>query len=84
MPEVAEWRFPRGGCLQVYRLPERAGNGSSTLAVDDIDSVVSRLAALGIDTGRRSSNDRVETLMVIDPDGNHVAFAESHDPALAR
>ena len=29
MPEVAEWRFPRGGGLQVYRLPVRAGSGSS-------------------------------------------------------
>ena len=28
MAEVAEWRFPRGGGLQVYSLPERAGSGS--------------------------------------------------------
>ena len=84
MPEVAEWRFPRGGCLQVYRLPERAGNGSFTLAVDDIDSVERQLAAIGIDTSQRSSSNRVDTLMVTDPDGNHVAFAEAHDPALAR
>jgi hypothetical protein len=33
MPEVAEWKFPRGGWFQVYQLPERAGNGSVTLAV---------------------------------------------------
>lgn len=32
MPEVAEWKFPRGGWLQVYQLPERAGHGSCTLA----------------------------------------------------
>jgi hypothetical protein len=25
MPEVAEWKFERGGWLQVYQLPERAG-----------------------------------------------------------
>ena len=68
----------------MYHLPERAGNGSFTLAVDDIDSVESWLAAIGIDTSQRSSNDRVDTLMVTDPDGNHVAFAEAHDPALAR
>ena len=37
MPEVAEWKFPRGGWLQVYQLPERAGAGSCTLAVDDIE-----------------------------------------------
>src|SRR5687767_7291829 len=32
MPEVAEWKFERGGWLQVYMLPERAGAGSVTLA----------------------------------------------------
>ena len=37
MPEVAEWKFPRGGWLQVYQLPERAGHGSCTLAVSSID-----------------------------------------------
>jgi catechol 2,3-dioxygenase-like lactoylglutathione lyase family enzyme len=84
MSEVAEWRFPRGGCLQVYRLPERAGNGSLTLAVDDIEEVQRKLAAMGLDTSERSSNDRVDTLMVTDPDGNHLAFAEAHDPTLAR
>ena len=36
MAEVAEWKFPRGGWLQVYQVPERAGAGSCTLAVDDI------------------------------------------------
>jgi hypothetical protein len=28
MPEVAEWKFERGGWLQVYQLPERAGQYS--------------------------------------------------------
>ncbi len=83
MPEVAEWRFPRGGALQLYHAPERAGNGSCTLAVDDIDEVGRTLAALGIDTSQRAANDAVETLMITDPDGNHIAFAEAHDPRLA-
>ena len=29
MPELAEWRFERGGWLQLYRGPERAGSGRS-------------------------------------------------------
>jgi hypothetical protein len=55
MPEVAEWKFERGGWLQVYELPERAGRGSFTLAVSDIDEVVAHAQKLGIDraTGRR-------------------------------
>jgi hypothetical protein len=84
MPEVAEWRFPRGGWLQVYQLPERAGGGSCTLAVRDLDEVVARVGALGIDTSQRTSNERVKTLMIADPDGNHIAFAEALDRTMAR
>lgn len=82
MPEVAEWAFPAGGGLQVYQQPERAGAGSLTLSVDDLDGEVARLQRLGIDTGQRTSSDKVRTLMIVDPDGNHVAFAEAHDPAM--
>ena len=38
MAEVAEWKFDRGGWLQVYQLPERAGKGSLTLAVSNLYS----------------------------------------------
>ena len=37
MPEVAEWKFPGGGWLQVYAGPERAGGSSCTLAVSNLD-----------------------------------------------
>jgi predicted enzyme related to lactoylglutathione lyase len=84
MPEVAEWRFERGGWLQVYKLPSRAGSGSVTLAVSNIDDQVAELNKLGIDTGQRSSGDKVKTLMITDPDGNHIAFAEAIDPSMAQ
>ena len=84
MPEVAEWKFPRGGWLQVYQLPERAGTGSCTLAVDDIEQVVAHLQSLGIETGERSSGAQVKTVMITDPDGNHLAFAQTVDPTMAR
>jgi hypothetical protein len=42
------------------------------------------LNALGIDTGQRSSSKKVKTLMITDPDGNHIAFAEALDPSLAQ
>ena len=84
MPEVAEWKFERGGWLQVYKLPERAGSGSFTLAVSSISEQVTALDRLGIDTSQRTSGDMVNTLMITDPDGNHIAFAESIDPGMAR
>jgi catechol 2,3-dioxygenase-like lactoylglutathione lyase family enzyme len=83
MPEVAEWKFERGGWLQVYQLPERAGSGSFTLAVSDLEESVGKMRALGLDTSQQSSGDRVKTLMVTDPDGNHIAFAETLDHTMA-
>ena len=37
MPEVAEWRFERGGWIQVFHDERRAGSSSVTLAVDDLE-----------------------------------------------
>lgn len=84
MSEVKEWTFAGGGSLQLYEDPHRAGQGSCTLTVDDIDSHVAKLRLLGIDTSQRSAGPRVKTVMVADPDGNHLAFAQAIDPALAR
>ena len=84
MPDLAEWKFPRGGWLQIYQLPERAGKGSFTLAVSDIDAEIKRLNAMGLDTSQQSSDSKVKTVMVTDPDGNHIAFAEAADPKLAQ
>lgn len=84
MPEVAEWGFERGGWLQVYQLPERAGSGSFTLAVSNMEEEVARLKKLNIDTSQRTSGQKVKTLMITDPDGNHIALAEATDPSLAR
>ena len=84
MPDLAEWRFPRGGWLQVYQLPERAGHGSFTLAVTDIEAEIHKLDAMGLDSRQRSSGSRAKTVMVKDPDGNHIAFAEAADPKLAQ
>lgn len=84
MPELAEWKFPRGGWLQVYQLPERAGRGSFTLAVSDIAVEIKKLAAMGLDTSKQSSDAKVKTVMVNDPDGNSIAFAEAVDAKLAQ
>ena len=84
MPEVAEWKFARGGWLQVYQLPERAGHGSCTLAVSDIEELTAHVKKLGIDASQGSAGEKVKTLMIVDPDGNHIAFAEATDKSMAR
>jgi hypothetical protein len=81
MSEVAEWKFERGGWLQVYQLPERAGHGSVTLVVSDIEQQVGILKQYGIDAGSRMDSDKFKVVMIKDPDGNSIAFAQSRlDP----
>jgi hypothetical protein len=84
MPEVVEWQFERGGGLQIYAAPERSGGSSCTLVVDNIDEIARRLRGLGIDDVAPATNDRVDTVMVKDPDGNSIAFAMPKDPRLAQ
>jgi hypothetical protein len=84
MPEVAEWKLPGGGGLQVYALAERAGCCSFTIVVRDIESEIMKLDGMGVDTSARSANPRIKTVMVTDPDGNHIALAEALDPALMK
>lgn len=80
MDEVAEWKFEGGGWLQVYQRPKRAGLGSMTLAVTDIGEQKRFLEECGIVIGEQSTGPRFKTLMITDPAGNHIAFAQALDP----
>lgn len=84
MPELAEFHFSGGGALQVYQLAERAGAGSCTLAVTDIDEQAESLRRLGINDAEEVNGDAAKVLMIKDPDGNSIAFAEAIDPDLAQ
>ena len=84
MPEVVEWQLDGGGGLQVYSGPERAGQGSCTLIVSDIDELAGELRDAGLVADPEvNRDDRVDTLMIKDPDGNSIAFARPKDPTLA-
>jgi hypothetical protein len=85
MPEVIEWQLERGGGLQIYAAPERAGRTSCTLIVTDIDELVQQLDETGIaPDAEPERNDRVDTVMINDPDGNSIAFARPKDSMLAQ
>lgn len=84
MSSLAEWTFERGGGLQVYEGPDRAGHGSFTFAVTDLDAEIHRLDELGVDTSGRMDGDTVRVLMIKDPDGNSIAYAEAMSATLAR
>ena len=78
--EVVEWKFERGGRLQVYQNAERAGSGSFSLVVSSLDEQVSTLKKCGLDAGQQMISDKAKVVMVKDPDGNSIAFAEAIDP----
>lgn len=84
MKEVAEWQFERGGWLQIYDAPDRAGGGSLTLSVIDLDEEVSRLRELGMEINVTTDSDPVRVAMLEDPDGNRIALAETVDPTMAQ
>jgi predicted enzyme related to lactoylglutathione lyase len=84
MSEVAEWKFEGGGWLQVYQLPERAGKGSVTLAVSNLEEQLGDLKQSGINAPPPTRNDTVTVVMIKDPDGNSIALAEAIDPSMAR
>src|SRR5215831_9316457 len=80
MTEVVEWHLPDGGGLQIYSAPERAGRGSCTLIVSDIDEIAAQLHESGVaPQAEPARNDRVDTIMIKDPDGNSIAFSAPKD-----
>ncbi len=52
--------------------------------VKTMEEQLAHLERLGINTKQRASTEKVKTLMITDPDGNHIAFAEAIDPSLTR
>jgi predicted enzyme related to lactoylglutathione lyase len=83
MPEVAEWQFPEGGWIQVFRDPGRAGSSSVTLAVKNLDDELLALESLGIKAAKKTHTEVVDTAIVADPDGNQIVFAQAKAAGIA-
>jgi hypothetical protein len=56
-------------------------SGSFALVVESLENEIGRVEKLGIDTGQKTSDNKV---MITDPDGNHIAFAEAAGSSMAR
>jgi catechol 2,3-dioxygenase-like lactoylglutathione lyase family enzyme len=84
MAALGEWRFERGGWLQIYEGPERAGSGSVTLAVTSLDEQLAVLRERGFGAAEPIISEKVKVVMIEDPDGNSIAFAEALDPTIAQ
>jgi hypothetical protein len=46
--------------------------------------VMAHVQKFGINADQRSSGAKVKTLMIVDLDGNHIAFAQAIDKSMAR
>ena len=61
-----------------------AGGCSCTFAVDDLDHVVTYLRNLGVETGEEMKSERTRVIMIKDPAGNSLAFAQTLERSMAR
>ncbi|WP_158884194.1 hypothetical protein [Rhodanobacter sp. L36] len=52
--------------------------------MNHLDEHIAKLDALGIDTAQRTHDEKVDTVMIVDPDNNHLAFAEAHDASVSK
>jgi hypothetical protein len=83
MSEVAEWHFPEGGWLQVFRDEKRAGSSSVTFAVKKLDDELRSLESLGIKSAQKTHTEMVDTAIVADPGGNQIVFAQAKSTGIA-
>jgi hypothetical protein len=71
------WQLTDDGWIYVVEDRERAGNGLTTLIVDDLDARVGELNESGIETANvERLNENTRTLMLADPDGNRIQLGE--------
>ena len=76
MGDVAEWKLPGGGWVQVVTDADRAGASSLTLVVDDIAEELGRLSLHGMTPVAKSVGDFFKTAKFRDPDGNQIVFSQ--------
>jgi len=71
------WKLTDDGWIYVVEDEERAGNGLTTLIVDDLDARIAELNGRGIETGAvERLNEGTRVLMVADPEGNQIQLGE--------
>lgn len=76
MMDVAEWKLPGGGWVQVVTDADRAGASLLTLVVDDLAEELGRLALQEIKPVSKAMGDFFKTAKFRDPDGNQLVFSQ--------
>ena len=76
MKGLVEWQFEAGGWLQVNENRQLAGRSSVTFVETDLDDRIKQLKKAGIEPKSVSRGEQVSVVIVADPDGNQVVFAQ--------
>ena len=76
MGDVAEWKLPGGGWVQIHTDADRAGASSLTLVVDDIAEELGRLSLHGLNPVAKSVGDFFKTAKFRDGDGNQIILSQ--------
>lgn len=75
MPGLCEWHFGDTAGFQLYEDAAKAGHGTLTLIVADIEAERKRLAGAGFEVGDLEEADYTVITRLSDPDGNLVVLA---------
>lgn len=74
---VAEWQLAENAWIQVTTDPERAGNATVIIGVDDIDAQCKSCAAVNVPYGEVIEYPEIiKMIEVTDPEGNKIAFVQ--------
>jgi len=76
MKGLVEWQFDAGGWLQVNENKQLAGRSSVTFVETDLDDRIKQLKKAGIEPKSASRGEQVSVVIITDPDGNQVVFAQ--------
>jgi glyoxylase I family protein len=75
MPTLVEWQLAKGGWVQVFGDPQRAGSGLLNFAVDDLEDQLAQVRRRGLVPGEIvEANKGVRLSSITDPDGNTISF----------
>ena len=83
MNELYGWQF-EGSWLQLVEDRQRAGSSSVTLVETDFEKRLADLNTAGIPTEEPMRGEKLDVVILKDPDGNQVVFAHGKAIVLSR
>ena len=71
----AVWELTEHRSVAIEQRPEHAGHAMHTVIVEDLDTLVARIAQRGLEPAKREAyGNGVRKITYVDPDGNEISF----------